>query len=322
MISRAIIVGLCLVVLPSASTASEWAYGLFDSLDHDFGAVARGTQLTHRFTVTNNTSKKLRIKNVRVSCHCTKAEASKQRLSPGESTFITAVMDTSGFQGSKSVTVFVQFDKPHRAEIPLRVSCTSTGNIASSVNEVDFGVLAAGAGGEKKLQLNYPGKPDWQITSIDYGNPHLFAELIERSRTASDVQYELHIKLAKDTPAGKFQDRIRMHTNDAKAPHVLVDVHAQVEAELEIAPNSLPLKGAAGTQVTRNFVIKGQEPFRIVRVEESPLQIEVRSSQTPALTQLVVVTVTIPENGAALPDEIALITSLAGDKAVTIPLER
>src|SRR5690606_24087608 len=111
--------------------------------------------------------------------------------------------------------------------------------------EVDFGVVAAGAGAKRKLQLNHPGDGNWRITAVDYGNPYLQAEAIETGRTASDVQYELHISLSKETPAGKLEDRVRLHTNDKNSPQVLVDIHAKVDGVLEIAPKTLSLKGQA-----------------------------------------------------------------------------
>lgn len=321
--SRAILVGLCLVILPTASSANGWTYSLFDSTEHDFGRVARGTQLTHQFTLTNTTGRDLRIKRVRVSCNCTKASATDRKLRPGESAAINAVMETSGFQGAKSVTIFVQLDRPRGTEIPLRISCTSVGNIASSINEVDFGIVAAGTGAQKKLQLDYAGASDWQITAVDYGSPHLQAEVVEVQRDSSAIRYELVIGLKPDAPPGKLEDRIRLHTNNASAPIVLVDVHAKVEADLEVAPKTLPLKGAtAGSEITRNFVIKGQEPFRIVGVEETSIDVQVRCAPVARESQLVVVSFKVPADAGQIPDEIELVTDLENGKTLAIPIER
>src|SRR5438270_2573182 len=92
--------------------AATWADGLFDELSKDFGSVPRGPTLTHHFRVVNNTGGAVNVASVRVSCGCVSASALKTFLRPGEETAVVANMDSTRFVGLKSVTIYVQFDRP------------------------------------------------------------------------------------------------------------------------------------------------------------------------------------------------------------------
>lgn len=324
MTARGIVVAALLLALaPHESRASDWAYGLFNALEHDFGKVERGTKLTHSFGLTNTTPKEVRIKRVRVSCQCTTATVANERLGPGESTTIEAVMDTAGFQGSKSVAIFVQFDRPRRAEVALRVACVSQGSLAAGGTEVDFGVVAEGAGGERRLHLDYAGNAAWRVTALDFGSPHVKADVTEVARDAGKVRYELRIALLPTAPAGPFEDRIRIQTNDPKNPEFYVLAKAAIESKIVLTPDAFRVPDLKpGDKVTQNFLVKTSKPFRIVRGDNTFGQFEIRSAAEPKTTQLVVVTLTAPADLHDLPDHIELITDLDGDKPIVLPIQR
>lgn len=310
---------LFLAVLPSVGHAANVAANLFEKAEHDFGAAPRGERLVHRFPMTNQSSKEIRIKGVRVSCGCTTATASVDRLAPGESGHIEAVMDTTGFQGNKSVTIFVQFDRPWRQEATLRVSCLSTGKTNENNSEVDFGVVPIGSTAIKKLNLDYSGNPKWEVVGLDFGHPSVRAEVVEISRDASMVRYELTITLADNAPAGPLEDKIRLHTNDSQAPEVTVLTKATIEPKLSASPDNLRLATLkAGEKVTKNVILKAGSPFKVVRVENTRGLFEIRSSPEAKKTQLLVVNLTVPEDPTTVPDHLEVITDLPDSQSISI----
>src|SRR5439155_2322746 len=94
---------------------------------------------THNFRVVNNTKQPVNISNVRVSCGCTNAAAAKTYLNPGEETAIVAHMDTGRFIGVKSVTIFVQFDRPAFEEVRLWVQSNSRNDFNVAPDAISFG---------------------------------------------------------------------------------------------------------------------------------------------------------------------------------------
>src|SRR5262249_14285875 len=105
-VSLGVLLGLCGTGSASASSADSF----FDELSRDFGSVPRGPTLTHPFRLVNKTNQHVHIFSIRPSCGlCTKAQALKEHLAPGEETAIVVQMDTRKFQGIKNVTIYVQF---------------------------------------------------------------------------------------------------------------------------------------------------------------------------------------------------------------------
>src|SRR5947209_3729329 len=116
----------CLAVLialgaASAAPAATWADAMFDELSRDFGSVPRGPTLTHHFQLTNRSGVPVHIASARVSCGCVTATVLQPDLAPGQSTSVVAEMDTRRFTGTKTVTIYVQFDRPQWEEVRLWV---------------------------------------------------------------------------------------------------------------------------------------------------------------------------------------------------------
>jgi hypothetical protein len=314
---------IAIALAPSSAQASGWANDLFSSFEHDWGKVERGAQLTHHFTLTNNTGREVRIKSLNVSCHCTTAMTSTYRIAAGETAIIDAHMDTSGFLGSKSVTIFVRFDRPYRAEVSLRVSAISGGDVSSGSSEVDFGLVSTGASVEKHLNLDFAGNDAWQIKGIDYNAAHLSASYREASREAGKVRYELTLKLLPTAPVGALEEKIRVRTNDAKSPEFIVLAKAKVEAKVSLTPDAFKADNLAGAaEIKRNIIIKAGSPFRIMRAANTAGLFKVRSSGEDRTSQLVELTMTVPADPSVIPDHIELVTNLPEDKTIVLPINK
>lgn len=313
-----------LAILPASSRANDWSYAMFDALEHDFGKVERGNRLTHSFVMTNQTGSEVRIRRVSVSCSCTQAYATNTRILPGQSATIEAVMDTSGFQGSKSVTITVAFDRPRRAEARLRVSAISLGSAATGGNnDIDFGVVPEGAGAERRMHLDYTGNASWQITGLDFGSPHLKAEAREISRDAAKVRYELRVVIANSAPAGAFEDRIRIHTNDPRTSEMLVVAKALIEPKVAVSPDTLRFGDlVSGQKLTKTLILKASKPFRILRAENTFGMFEIRAAAEAKTTQLVMITLTVPADHNQLPEHLDLVTDLDGDKVIAVAVQK
>src|SRR5579871_3604986 len=94
----------CLLLVSSAN-AGSWADGLFLDLSKDFGTVPRGPTLSFPFRLKNNTSNTIHVTGIRVSCGCVTATAMTNLVRPGEETAILAQMDTTRFEGPKTVKI-------------------------------------------------------------------------------------------------------------------------------------------------------------------------------------------------------------------------
>jgi len=81
-----------------------------DPYTWDFGQVREGQVLKHAFTLKNESSKTLKIKDINNSCGCTVSEAKKMALLPQESTTIEVKFDSKGYSGITKQYIYVHTD--------------------------------------------------------------------------------------------------------------------------------------------------------------------------------------------------------------------
>src|SRR5262245_54227091 len=104
---------LCIVALIAGSAHAGEAEKFFAERVKDFGTVPFGPTMVHHFKVSNTSDQTVYIKSVGVSCGCVSASVAAYTLRPGESTYVTANMDTKRFVGQKEVIVYVTFSQPY-----------------------------------------------------------------------------------------------------------------------------------------------------------------------------------------------------------------
>ena len=142
--------------------AQDWAREMFDHTSHDFGTVARGAKVEHRFGVENIYLEDAHIESAQASCGCTSPEVPAQILKTWKKAYVIAKVDTVNFQGQKDVTIKVKFDKPFRAEVQLYIHCYIRSDVVLDPGSVHLRT-AQGSATQQRVSVRYAGRPDWQI---------------------------------------------------------------------------------------------------------------------------------------------------------------
>jgi len=94
------------LLFPLGCLAQEQA----DSFTWDFGKVKQGIVLKHVFTLKNETTKPMQIKEINTSCGCTVSQVGKKSLLPQESTEVEVRFDSKGYSGPVQQYVYVHTD--------------------------------------------------------------------------------------------------------------------------------------------------------------------------------------------------------------------
>jgi hypothetical protein len=269
-----------LMALGAAGSASaSWANSMFDELQRDFGTVPRGPTLTHPFRLTNTTSTPIHIANVRVSCGCTTATALQDELAPGQSTAIMANMDTRRFTGTKSVTIYVSFDRPHWDEVHLVVSANSRDDVMLTPDSLAFGQMRRGYSPNSTMSISFLGNSQWRITEIRSESNYVVPALREIRRDDGEVVYELTARVRHDVPVGKWYTDIWLTTNNLSTPRVRVPLTVEVQTALTVNPATAALGQVKnGETVERKVVVRGAKPFRVVGVRGVDSQIQIQDN--------------------------------------------
>src|SRR4051812_4614826 len=208
---------LLLVLTGAASSASAqgWADKMFDKgLSHDFGIIAKGTQLKHEFTITNIYAVRMEITSIKSGCGCVTATAAKRVLAPRESTTLSVSMDGRRFQGPKTVTVRVTVGPEYVSTAELKVSATSRGDVVFNPGEVNFGTVAQGLTPTQTIDVEYAGSLKWQVTEVAVGDAPYSVTVNEVYRRPGQVGYRLGVTLKADAPAGVLKHDLYLKTND------------------------------------------------------------------------------------------------------------
>ncbi len=94
---------------------------MVDPFTLDFGKVKHGEVLNHSFTLKNDSSKTLNIKDVNTSCGCTATKVAKKTLAPGESTVIDVSFKSKGYKGQVTQFIYVNTDRVEKPVIRFTI---------------------------------------------------------------------------------------------------------------------------------------------------------------------------------------------------------
>jgi len=308
----------------SVRAADDWATSMFDHTSHDFGVVARGAKVEHRFTLENLFLEDVHIASLSSSCNCTIPAFTKETLKTYEKAEIVATIDTRTFLGRKEATIKVVFDKPFAAEVQLHVYCYIRSDVVVEPGEVEFGTVTQGTRVRKKLSVSYAGRNDWKIVDVQSGQTHLQAKVVEVSRAYGRVVYDLWIDLKEDAPLGYLKDAVILVTNDrnADAARVPVPVQGLIVGAISAQPSPLPLGILnVGQTVTRNLVVQGKKPFKILSVTSADDRLRFTVPEDARPVQLVPVTFTAGSVPGQVEGTILIRTNLTGGETLEVKVD-
>ncbi len=263
-VGRWLLVSALLLCVSPLGFGQDWARGMFDKTEHDFGIVPRGSKTEFEFTLTNKYKEPIHIASVRSSCGCTSPRVQKPELITYEKGAVIAEFNTRSFIGQKSAVVTVTFDRPYYAEVQLIVKGNIRSDILTEPGEVQFGEVDIGSAKSADVRVSRSGDPKWQIVDVRSTNQHLGVTLDRAVLGQNQVQYTMHVRLKDSAPAGDFTDEILIVTNERQYNQVTLPVRATVVPPLVIAPASVELGSIKlKTQKQSRLVLKAKQPFSI-----------------------------------------------------------
>ena len=273
------------------SAQSAWAEKMFkDGLNHDFGSVPRGAQLSHRFVISNIYAVRMEITSIKSGCGCVTASSAKRVLEPRESTTIDVTMDARRFTGPKTVGITVTVGPDFISSAQLRVSANSRADIVFNPGQVSFGTVTRGQQASQAIDVEYAGVLEWQVTEASAKDLPVEVSLNELYRRPGQVGYRVRVTLKADAPVGVLKGDLFLKTNDPASPILPVLVEGVIQSNLTVAPATLSLGVVKiGETLRRRVVVRGNKPFRVLGVEGlgEDMSLDPPPSAAPAPVQVV-----------------------------------
>ena len=271
---RSYLLGLCLSLGFSTAAragASDWIAAVFPDRSHDFGNVARGSQVRYAFPVVNRSNFEVHIKDWSTKCGCTNVKVGAQSIPPGTQTTIEATIDTTRFHGRKDSGLTLVIDRPNAVEVELNMTCFIRGDVNLTPGQIDFGtVRRSDKLPTATLTLTYNGgRPGWEIAEMKTQSAKVKAVAERLNRSAGGlVQWTVSATLQPSITNGYFKDEITLITNDNPPQMIPISVVANVQSAVSVTPSIInfgPIR--AGQSVTKAVHVRSSAPFSVTKLE-------------------------------------------------------
>ena len=212
----------------------------FKEESKDFGRVKQGKVLTHSFRFKNVGDETLIVRNVRTSCGCAAALASKRELEPGESGEIKATFNTRGYSGHNIKYIYVESNDPtaNQKQLVMKASIDVPPSPKIELNNysVDLGLVLEGEEMQTEVQIKNKGELELSVTPS-----HKDAAYFIGGKRASpplsiaakkDVQ--LRIKIPPRKNNGLIREYILLRSNDPMRPNLSIYLSGYVVSKTQL----------------------------------------------------------------------------------------
>ena len=269
------------LLLSTEGYAQEWARKMFEKTSHDFGTVAKDSDIEYRFNFKNIYKEDIHIASVASSCSCTLVSVSNETLKTWQTSEIVAKFNTKSFTGFKKATITVRIDKPYYAEVQLQVQGNIRTDVACKPGKIDLGSVGFGSKATKSVTVTQRGQNNWRISNVKSNSEYVDVAIKETHRSFGASNYEVSVTLKENTPAGSVVGEVTLETNERNGTSIPIPFSGRVVPPIEFSPETLTLGPLEpGEKITKKVLVKAKEPFTILDVSCVDSKFEVTADDT------------------------------------------
>jgi hypothetical protein len=210
----------------------------FAATTYDFGRIAQGTAVEHRFDFINDGGTELTIINLRASCDCQATLEGGADVAPRATGAVRGRFDSGAVYGPQRWTITVYSNDPAQPAVTLTVSGEVLLDVAADPRQVYLGVVPPGVAALREVALRRGS------TAVSIGAPRSeapqLALRLQESANGDDVAAILAIGTAASAPPGPFSTVVQLPTSSAAHPVLRIAVAGIIDPA---APPPRPLDG-------------------------------------------------------------------------------
>jgi hypothetical protein len=192
----------------------------FAQTTFDFGCVAQGTPVEHRFTFSNQGGAALTIMDLRAACDGAATLPDGREFAPHAAGAVQARFDTNATFGPQRRTVTVYSNDPEQRAVLLTLTGEVLLDVAADPSQVYFGTVAPGLVSVREIAVR-TGDETIHIGPPQTDAPQLTVQL---SDGLDGAAAKLAIGTARDAPPGPFTATVRVPTTSAQHPMLRIAV--------------------------------------------------------------------------------------------------
>jgi hypothetical protein len=250
------------------------------------GTVRSGTPLEHTFRLVNRGSHPIEITEVRPSCGCLAPRLEPRRLEPGAEGVLTVYVNTlTQAAGAHTWQVRLRYqDDGRTGELSVVLGARVVSEIAVEPPAL---TLTTGGALTHTVVLTDRRPHPLTVTSAQMISPHLRAAAGEMGTDAAGRRAcSIRVEVPADCPEGRYDDVLRILTDDSTYPEldVPVTVVKRAPRSVRALPEAVELSAPAGQPLpSRTVLLSGADGQAVVveRIEADHPAIECRWAAGP-----------------------------------------
>jgi hypothetical protein len=200
----------------------------FDKEQLSFGKVQSGQPINATFAFTNVGDADLEITNVKPGCGCTKAEAAKKSLAPGESSTIDAVFNSTGYRGPINKSVYVTTNDPAHTNVTLSLTADIVTIASISPEFLNFGSISVNGTRTHVVRVIPTDPKTFAITKVQAQGTHASVPSFKKVDAPTGAYWELFVVVKAGATPGRVMDWLAIMTNGGKTATLTMQVIGNV----------------------------------------------------------------------------------------------
>jgi hypothetical protein len=180
----------------------------FESERIDLGKIVSGDPITAAFKFTNKGDSELEITAIRAGCGCTKSEAEKTKLAPGESSKITFVFNSTGFSGPVNKHITVSSNDPEHPHVTLSFAVEVVPIAKLKPERLNFGSIKVNQTKVHLLQVHPADPKNFAIQKIEAMGEHVSATGFKKVQSGTSEFWEVKVQIKAGSTPGRIMETL------------------------------------------------------------------------------------------------------------------
>ncbi len=234
---------------------------------YDFGSVTPNAVVEHRFVLTNQGSRVVKITNVHVTCGCTRAVMTTNQMAAGGMEGLDVEINFKGRRGHLLKAIYVDTDDPENPSLRLEITGTVLVPIEVQPEGIHFGAVGADGMIEREVLLTATGTNVFQVRSVTVSSTQISAKW---DTLEAGKRYRVTVSSEGPRGYGSTIASVRVETDHPQAERVDIPVAVFVAGDIVAAPGVLLLIPTEANSVRTSrlsLYSPSSKPFKVTKVE-------------------------------------------------------
>jgi hypothetical protein len=261
-----------------------------------FGAMQRGTTMSHEFEIQNVGEVPLLLKAGATSCKCTLSEVGEAPVPPGGSTKVKLQWSAKSDNGPFRQTATITTNDPLQSSIELSVDGSIMSASGVEPADIAFDKIAVGDSKSAEVYVMAMLQDDLKVSDPVFSDATLRDKFVARIEPVDPKDLpnksarrgmRVTVTLQPGLPVGRFHQWLSLRTNLTQAESLEIPISGQVVGDINVhgtgwseergVLNIGNVKSSEGAHNRLNIVVRGADApnttFTIKSVEPSEMKV-------------------------------------------------